>query len=377
MSHINKVIVSTIGTSIITNHIVKQEDRSSFYKQTNLKDKQGLTPENHSILNDAQKNVRSNIPLWQEKDIIRASAESNALYALNLKYGDIFNKDTIHILMTTETWCGFVAAELIKDWLEYQGVQRVEIKQISNLTTANISDYYIGASNLVNYAFKEIFPAYQDTHYYHMIFNLTGGFKVLNGLMQILGMVIQKEIVYIFEHGSELITIPPLPLKVDYEEWFNQYGKIARKIELGIASTSDVQHIDPLYFYQFDNEYILSEWGALLWNICQDAKYKTEILEPPCSEITIQPNCLLKIEKVCKLDKTRIELVNKQLDKLAKFLYLGENPITLSYRFFNELGKDHYLIDAWSDKSAYRFVLKRGTNKNIEIIDFLDKGDFK
>jgi hypothetical protein len=54
---------------------------------------------------------------------------------------------------------------------------------------------------------QDTLPGYRESGY-HIVFNLTGGFKSIQGWMQTLGMFYADEIVYIFETGKELLPGP-------------------------------------------------------------------------------------------------------------------------------------------------------------------------
>ncbi|MBK8043622.1 MAG: hypothetical protein IPK21_13770 [Haliscomenobacter sp.] len=79
----------------------------------------------------------------------------------------------------------------------------------------------------------ETLPGYR-TAGYEIIFNLTGGFKSLQGYLNTIGMFYADRIVYIFESGQEVIAIPKLPVKLEMGIFYEQAS-----IFLQLSQTSD------------------------------------------------------------------------------------------------------------------------------------------
>jgi len=50
---------------------------------------------------------------------------------------------------------------------------------------------------------------------YRVIFNLTGGFKSVQGFLQSIASLYADEAVYVFETASELLRAPRMPLRLD------------------------------------------------------------------------------------------------------------------------------------------------------------------
>lgn len=368
----DKVIVSTVGTSLITNQVLTNEDRKLFFAQTNVKERSALDPRFLQSYEAIEKKIKEIFKSANIDQLKSMSAEINALLALQEQHQDIFDPKSIHILITTDTWSGETTAELLKLWLISKGIpsDQVEIKKISYLNTGKLSEYHIGASELVKWINEDFKFRYTSEFLYHTIFNLTGGFKILNGLMQIIGMLLKKEIVYIFEQSQELLTVPPLPIQIQYQDWFKAYGQFARKLNLGIQTTEEFEKL-PITDRFVDGELtMLSEWGYLIWGMGETEFYSQSLLDPPSSLISYDSRFLDKVKIYHKTVGYR--QINQQIDLLARFLHLGHNPNKLEYRPFAKMkNQNGYLIDLSSIAGAPRIVLLKKDDKHHVVLDII------
>lgn len=111
---------------------------------------------------------------------------------------------------------------------------------------------------------------------YEVIFNLTGGFKSLQGYLNTIGMFYADKLVYIFEAGNELIEIPQLPIKLDSQVFRNNAVEFALMYEDLVCVA---KNIPDLMLEQYDdNQYLLSDWGILAWNKVKKDIFADELL---------------------------------------------------------------------------------------------------
>lgn len=115
------------------------------------------------------------------------------------------------------------------------------------------------------------------------MFNLTGGFKSLQGYLNTVGMFYADEIIYIFEKGGELISIPRLPIKIE-TGLFKEYATIFLQLSqtnVGI-SKNELSTIPEIMIEDFGkDQYLLSNWGELSWNNAKKDVLSSNLIELP------------------------------------------------------------------------------------------------
>lgn len=217
--------MTTVGISVLLNALTPDEDewRRRLNREANSNT---LPPE---IAEKAERLCQISLEKLfkgDAKEIRRLSAELNGLYGLyndqlTLGYGDI------HFLIATDTALGHKAGEVVCTFLRKQGLI-AEIYVPPRLSTADTLSFSHGIKDLIHWCESTI-PGYREAQY-KVIFNLTGAFKSLQGYLNIVGMFYADELVYIFETGSQLLSIPRLPLQIDVEA-LNEY-----RVELALMA---------------------------------------------------------------------------------------------------------------------------------------------
>jgi len=138
------------------------------------------------------------------------SAELNGLYGI---YKDqLVACPDMHYLIASDTALGRKSAEVVCDFLREIGL-RVDIYVPQGLSMDNPHTFSRGIKSLIHWC-EETIPGYHEQGY-QVVFNLTGAFKSLQGYLNVVGMFYADEIVYIFETGSQLLSIPRLPLQIN------------------------------------------------------------------------------------------------------------------------------------------------------------------
>lgn len=254
------LIISTVGTSLITNSASKEELKK-LYEYSNC------TEENCPI--EIKELVLSLIPKVSERlknsdmqTLRKSSAELNGIvgfYNNNLSNG----KGDLHLLICTDTFQGKKTAEIIKDFLQQNGIA-CDFYVPLHLSTKNKDSFSEGVKNLLKY-FDENLPNYKKQNY-HIVFNLTGGFKSLQGFLNIIAMFYADKVIYIFESKfSELIEIPRLPIKIDMEFFKENRDKLLF-LSVDKLREGDLQNLPETLIDKIDGLLIFSVWGELLWN---------------------------------------------------------------------------------------------------------------
>ncbi len=279
----SQIVVSTIGTSLLTNQINKKAtDEDNWYAK--LRDTAQLSPD--ETPQDVQEIIetlrnRATEKLTQAKNIavIRsASAELNGIYGL---YAEDLTRGVldIHWLVATDTAQGFATANIVQEFLQRNGLNNTNIQTPSGLSTASTEAFASGVDELRDWMNREIEPLRDQ---YRVCFNLVGGFKSLQGYLNTMGMFYADEIIYIFEgKDSNLITIPRLPIKIDTDQLEPHKVKLAlMDTDFGISAET-AQDVPEALMFDLGNKKILSTWGKLIWDGCKVQLLSQELVQLP------------------------------------------------------------------------------------------------
>lgn len=264
----SKVILSTIGTSLLTKQISRddKEDWLSKLRDTaNLKPDE--TPEEvRDIIRVLKERANCKLAKGSTQDIREASAELNGIYGI---YAENLSRGTVdmHWLIATDTAQGLETASIVEDFLRSKNIAAQTFSP-KGLSAADTTSFTEGIDKLIVWLDESI-KGYEKVY-----FNLVGGFKSLQAYLNTIGMFYADEIVYIFEgFSSELIKIPRLPIKINesiIEPYKSEFALMAAGAWLPYSELSDLP--ESLLFFS-DDECILSNWGRLIWN-----RMKSEVL---------------------------------------------------------------------------------------------------
>ncbi|GIV72685.1 MULTISPECIES: hypothetical protein [Caldilinea] len=257
-----KFVLSTVGISVLLNVLDSSEE--AWRQQLNrAANEHHLADELAHQVDELVARAKALLCKGDVQRNRRLSAELNGLYGIyqgNLLAG----KSDMHYLIATDTTLGRKAADVICAFLRENGLN-VDVYVPENLSTADTSTFSRGMKDLVHWCENTI-PGYRDAGY-RVVFNLTAAFKSLQGYLNIMGMFYADEMVYIFETGSQLLSIPRLPLQVDIDALRESRMELAMMAQGHIFPFEQVASI-PDGLLEIDNQgsATLSDWGALIWN---------------------------------------------------------------------------------------------------------------
>lgn len=215
-------------------------------------------------------------------------------------------------------------------------------------------------SDLVQWCESEI-GGYRKSH--HVVFNLTGGFKSIQGFLQTLAQFYADETVYIFETGTELLRLPRLPLKMAADDTVRRYLAAFRRLALGL-STDDafLEGIPETLLMRIDGQVCLSPWGDLVWAQTRKELYAREVFSP--AKVTQLLSFGKDFQKsVTGLEAGRMLMVNERIDDLIRYLEekgggraAPHNPSSLDFKKLtgNPCPPSTHECDAWADQDAKR-----------------------
>ncbi|MCC5904831.1 MAG: putative CRISPR-associated protein [Balneolaceae bacterium] len=364
----NVLMLSPCGTSLLTKQMTGdfRKNRNLITKYANEKES-GIPNDDLDELNKLIKRAKQELFKIPVQKVSSLSAELNAI----IKYYDgqlAGHSSDIHYLLSTDTWLGENTANLVKEWLEKQGFS-VQVLVLKDLRTDNLESFQLALSDFVKWC-EETLPGYRENKY-RVVFNLTGGFKSVQGFLQTLAMFYADEAIYVFESGKELLKLPKLPVKFVPDEVIEQHLNLIRRLALNLP-VEDVSVLPEILIMKFDNEAVLSPWGELVWGRVRNDLYVNRVYHPPTEKV-VMTEAFQKSVKDLPAD--RIRLINQRVDDLSEFAELGKkyNKKRLDFKELKGSpvpGSTHE-IDAWADRDAKRIFCHIEEGKII--LDKLDK----
>jgi putative CRISPR-associated protein (TIGR02619 family) len=258
-----RFIMSTCGTSLLTNRADNLEKKLLIdianYQENDL------TPENKQVIDSRIEQVEQQFQGLDIQGLKEVSAELNGIltyYQDQLAQG----QQDIHCLLVTDTYQSQQIGKILQNWLRINGIKNAQIYQVQDLLTNNIDQFRLAMSALIRWA-QDTLVNYRQNGY-EIIFNLTGGFKSVQGFLQTIGMFYADEIVYIFQGSNELLRIPRLPIQLDVEGVINNNLAIFEKLAAGKTVTkAEANNIPETLLFVVEGEDLvsLSDWGDLIW----------------------------------------------------------------------------------------------------------------
>ncbi|MFB2967474.1 putative CRISPR-associated protein [Aerosakkonema sp. BLCC-F183] len=282
-----RLVISTVGTSLLTNQIDRDIDPDSWSKclqQTAnyTVDEIKKYHEDISHIIEKLKN-RAEEKLYNDdtelEEIRELSAELNGIYGLYNNKLEQGTEDT-HLLVATDTAQARVTANIVESFLKSNGLNNTSTCIQPGLSIASSATFIEGMAKLIP-TLQEIIIASKSSKY-QIYFNLVGGFKALQGYFNTIGMFYANEIVYVFEGSNEVIKIPQLPVKVDRSK-VEPYKVQLAMMDVGEIPTSweEAKKVPEEWVLVDGKEMTLSTWGKLIWNQCKDELLSEDLVKFP------------------------------------------------------------------------------------------------
>jgi putative CRISPR-associated protein (TIGR02619 family) len=372
--------VTSCGTSILSNanrELVKESDRRDIQplltKYANSKE-QDIEEQDRDELKRFLNQTQKLLSNWSKskdlKKLRQLSAELNGL--TRLIYNPNKNRDCA-VLISTDTFLGKQTVEILSKCLNDLG-WFTSTETIDGLNTKDTETFLAGVANLAAEVSERAKNAKRKNN--EIVFNLSGGFKALQGVMQMLATFHADKTIYIFESSDELLEIPTLPIQPDYEiveKKLREFRRMGRELKVTLDQVCDIP--PSLLKYQDDNDCKLSAWGKVFWATVKNKKrlYENQIYDPPSELIEYSK----KFKGDCEeLKEDRRKILNERLDDLAVYLEsnreINLNGLRVKKIEGNEKAPSTHEFKAWSDQDAKRvFFHYEG---KVAVLDALDKG---
>lgn len=366
-----RIIISSIGTSLLTNSIDRQStSESKWYKAlrdtANCSDQelQSEAPEVAEIITCLYDRALAKLTEANTQDIRRASAELNGIYGIYDAKLDRGRED-VHWLIPTNTAQGRAAAQIVCDFLRDRHGLNVNIYAETTISTVSSRVFADGIDALIVWM-EETIPGYRDSGY-SVCFNLVGSFKSLQGYLNTIGMFYADEMVYIFEgEGSDLITIPRLPIDIDAQK-VDPYAVELALMDAGASlSRSEVAGLSEGLLYAIDDEVTLSNWGKLVWMRRKAEIFSGDLLDFPY--IQYAKTFIQDYRNTANHDRQERIKLQEVLAKVSFLLRKHRGDVAVlkgdggvKYDRYNNTTIDHFRIDRPLRVSC------RSTAKGIEL----------
>lgn len=340
------LILSTCGTSILTNQ-TDNDLRATLNRNANHVAALNIPQPERGIIERhlaARREVARALPPSQAR---RMSAELNGI--LSWYGGDTPRRGDMHILVSTDTLLGRAAAGIASDWLASNGAN-ASTQTWRDLQTASLESFRVALADAVKWC-DDTLPGYREQGW-HVVFNLTGGFKAVNGFLQAVGMLYADETVYLFESSDELLRVPRLPIMLDAESAIRAAELPFRRLGNGLEVPGEIPVAETLLL-RLGDRVILSEWGEVIWARGRRAFYREGLLEPLSPKVRVTDSFRASVRR---LAADRIAVVNGRIDDLCVFAETGRNPRSLDVKALRAgpIGPSTHECDAWADQGAPR-----------------------
>ncbi|MEH2363918.1 putative CRISPR-associated protein [Nostoc sp.] len=281
-----RLVISTVGTSLLTNEINERKDSKSWitdlnktanWTQEKIENSSDYSHVFSKIILPLRSRVENKLNNSNIVEIREMSAELNGIYGLYDEQLSKGNQD-MHYLIATDTLQGQVTAEIVQNFLRSKGIC-IDIFTPKGFSTDNNESFTNGIDELLNWI-EDIIPEFKYK-IYNICFNLVGGFKAIQGFANTIGMFYANEIIYIFEGSSTLIKIPRLPIKIDTSVIKPvEFALMAAENNISIR-VSQLPKVPESLLFICDDEATLSNWGKLTWNNCKHDLFIQDLLEFP------------------------------------------------------------------------------------------------
>ena len=269
------LLLSPVGTSLLSNQAGSQ--RSLLFQHANASE--AATPaEAKELILACETRARQQLAEADIPTLRKASAELNGI--IGVYDGELPTQSTdTHWLIATDTYQGQVAANLLRERLQ-QHFPNTQVYTPPGLSTADRDVFLSGIKELLKWC-DEVLKPYQAAKE-PIIFNLTGGFKSLQGSLNTIGMFYADRIVYIFETMEELITIPKLPIRLE-TDLFAQHAALFLQLSWAEdwLTYEQVSALPELMLDRIDDRCALSTWGTLAWNNAKQEVLASHLIELP------------------------------------------------------------------------------------------------
>lgn len=333
------LLISTCGTSLLTNG-ASPEERAWLTKVANdiEVDSAHLDP-----IIEARREalIAADGPTRR-----KMSAELNGIEAVIERYAP---KRRFHVLVHTDTALGKATARLVQQALDNES----SLVSAKDLRTNDPALFRAALAELTK-ELEVLVQAYREQGWF-VVFNLTGGFKSLNGYLQTLAMISADRCGFIFESTTELMEIPRLPVRLAELDELREHVTLFRRLAVGYSvQANDAKGVPESLLLEVDGEVTTSVLGDVAWARHRSTLFAERLLPPISGKVRVSDAVYKAFAGLSTAQKVQ---VNEALDEFSAHVN-HERPL-LKSRTFKKLqgnpksGSTHELY-AWSDGATGR-----------------------
>lgn len=359
------LILSTCGTSLLTN--LAGDQRGLVIRYANASKPEDVPEDDRSQLAALGERARERLRAADVQERERLSAELNGL--LRLYDGQLGRSRDNHWLVATDTWLGSMTADLLAEVLD-AAEHRVEVKRITDLRTNDLSEFRAAMAELARLCAQDLHGIAQGG--WRIIFNLTGGFKSVQGFMQALGMLYADESVYVFERTAELLRLPKLPISLDADALLRKHELVFRRLAFGLPVTAaQATDLSETLIMEDDGFVALSVWGDVVWSQAGPDLLREQLWSSPDAKVRYGDRFA---DSVAGCSRDELRMINERIGDLAR--YLNDAEYNLARLNFKPLRGRHahytHECDAWAKAGAKR--LFGHFEGSVFVVDVLGEG---
>ena len=361
------LLVSTCGTSLLTNNKPKSGDQTRHWMSP---DREWLKAVANDVEVDGERlkplveNRREWLTTADAPTRHEMSAELNGVAAVLERYKP---RQLFHLLVRTDTKLGRTASELVQEVLG----DATSFVSASGLRTNDLASFRAALADLTS-QLDAFVQSYREQGWF-VVFNLTGGFKSLNGYLQTLAMISADRCVFLFEGAPELMEIPRLPVRLSEIDELREHAALFRRLATGYTvRADDAKGAPDSLLMEVDGEVTTSVLGDVAWARHRAALFAEKLLSPLSTKVRVGD----EVQKVfAGLEAAQKVQVNEALDEFCAYVdHCRKLPKSRTFKKLQGApvpGSTHELY-AWSDGATGRlsghydadgsFVFDRLTN---------------
>lgn len=330
-----RFIVTSVGTSLITNIArVRDDKRPSDDKSPTL----------GTVLRDAA--------FHREPQSPKIAALVESLVSEALAYPDIDNPigksipsaemcqvavyeeecgklgpQEFHLLLASDTHQGRACASALEGYFRQRGHLAVQVKAIDGLTAESSRGFRTAMTEFVRW-FDDEWARYKSasTDEPELVFNITGGFKAMQGFLLTVGLLHGASVYYVFEDRKELIRIPRLPIRFDYSPAAREHAPLleqfSRTLLMNASELRNAGLPDVFYDEYEDDQAMMSPFGLSIWNAYRKDMLSERLLVWP--HLRYADTFLIDWDR--RLQPDERQALNEALAKMSMILQDGVGP---------------------------------------------------
>jgi CRISPR/Cas system-associated protein Csm6 len=313
------LLISTCGTSLLTNR-VSAELRDWF---TDIANRRDLSAADTDRLGAR---LRDCAGVFMEADATARRRLSAEMAGIDAVLEQLKPERVQHVLIHTDTAIGEAASGIVAEGLRGRG-DSVILLTAGGLRTDDLASFREALADLTGSI--EQFAAWRDEGW-TIYFNLTGGFKSINGYLQALGMIHADRCVFLFERSATLMEIPRLPVRLSEIEDVSAHLTVFRRLACGYpVRRSEALGIPEALLLADGERVATSVWGDVVWARRAKALLAARLLEPLSPRLAFSRTAQTAFDK--QTAEVRIAF-NAALDALSAHLD-GWQPVLKSHTF--------------------------------------------